>query len=449
MTAWIALSLSLLVAPAASIMITKQREPSTYFWPEPRGRAESYSVSPYAAPRNLTGSLAWSWFNGGPEGKYSNSAHSGLVIDDKKNIYLSSTDGIRKFTSDGDLLWHASMMTWRIPTLYEGAVYVTTNSGTLVVLSMETGKQLWSKKYTDNLGTDISGVGVHNGVVVCESHGGPDGGAFGVAGMNASNGDLLWDVPTDDQLWNFMPMFTDHDTFVFQDKKGGAYHYGLKDGKRIWKSGYAASSNSDFTDGLTMLAGDKVYTVHSDGTCCQANQAANLRAYDLSSGQEAWMQAFPHPANSQAAVGHLGKGVGLSENLAVVMPIGAQPAGQLNVYGSSIGAFDANTGAPIWEWNFPAYVNSFVAGDKERMKHGTLCLPNPYGSPSIDGSGTVYTGHFNGFIYAIRDDNGDNIIQDSEVSKFDTGAGFSHGGVALAPGMLAIPSCDGLYVFKE
>jgi len=333
--------------------------------------------------------------------------------------------------------------------LVQGCVYVTDNSGTLMALSMETGAKLFSKKFTEELGTDISGVGVHDGVVVAESHGLSGGGAFAVAGMNASNGDLLWEFPSDDQLWNFMPMFTDTETFVFQDKKGGAYHYGLKDGKRIWKSGYAPSSNDDMTDGLTMLADGKVYTVHSDGQCCKANQAANLRAYDLSSGEEVWKQDFSHPANSQPVVGHLGHGSGLSEKLALVMPIGAQPVGEFANYRSSIAAFDAETGAPIWEWKPPDYIDKLVAGDFERIQHGTMCLPNPYGSPSIDARGTVYTGHFNGIIYAIRDDNGDNIIQDSEVSKFDTGAGFSHGGVAFAPGMLAIPSCDGLYVFKE
>mmetsp|Transcript_87957 Transcript_87957/g.272400 ORF Transcript_87957/g.272400 Transcript_87957/m.272400 type:complete len:212 (-) Transcript_87957:116-751(-) len=155
------------------------------------------------------------------------------------------------------------------------------------------------------------------------------------------------------------------------------------------------------------------------------------------------------PANSQAAVGHLGRGSGVSDRLSVVMPIGAQPVGILDDYKSSIVALDAKTGEKEWEFAFPDYIDILVAGDRTRHEHGTLCLPNPYGSPSIDARGTVYTGHFNGYIYAIRDDNGDGVIQDSEVSKFDTGAGFSHGGAALAPGMLAIPSCDGLYVFKE
>lgn len=444
------LLLLLAAAPAASLRVTSvSKTPDGYVWPETRGRSGSYSTSPYTAPRNLSTSFAWKWENGGPIGKYSTGAHSGLVIDDEKRIYLSSTDGVRKFSPDGELLWTTKMVTWRIPALYKGVVYVSDNNGTMCALSMKTGRTIWSKRFTPALGTDISGVGVHNGIVVTESHGEPGGGAYAVIGMDAANGDTLWEFPVEFQLWNFMPMFTGQDTFVFQDKRGGAYHHNLKTGQRVWKTGYDARPSSDFTDGLAMLADGVVYTVHSDGACCRANQPANLRAYDASTGTELWKRDFPHPANSQAAVGHLGRGSGVSDRLSVVMPIGAQPVGILDDYKSSIVALDAKTGEKEWEFAFPDYIDILVAGDRTRHEHGTLCLPNPYGSPSIDARGTVYTGHFNGYIYAIRDDNGDGVIQDSEVSKFDTGAGFSHGGAALAPGMLAIPSCDGLYVFKE
>mmetsp|Transcript_135907 Transcript_135907/g.290465 ORF Transcript_135907/g.290465 Transcript_135907/m.290465 type:complete len:459 (-) Transcript_135907:86-1462(-) len=448
--------LLLLATPAASIKFgpasKTRRETSAYFWPEPRGTEGSYSVSPYMAPRNLNGSLAWTWSNGGPEEKYSTAVHLGLLIDDKEDIYLSSTDGIRKFSADGDLLWFYRVDSNRIPSLYEGAVYTTSKHGQLVVVSMQTGKLLWSRKFTNALGTDISGVGVHDGVVVAESHMPEGGGATYVTGMDATHGRLLWQFPVEATLWNFMPMFTEDDTFVFQDSAGGSYHYSLKDGKRIWKTGFLPSPNGDMTDGLTMVADGVVYTVHSDGPCCAPNGPANLRAYDLNNGELLWQRDFSHPANSQGAVGHLGQGAGLSKRLAVVMPIGAQPgphafpdAAEFN---TSIAAFDAKTGAPIWEWTPPEFFGTLAQGDEQRSHHGNLCFPNPYASPTIDARGTVYTGHFNGVIYAIRDDNGDNIIQDSEVSKFDTGAAFSHGGAAIAPGMLAIPSCDTLYVFK-
>jgi outer membrane protein assembly factor BamB len=291
--------LSLLVLPAPSMLLkpaSKKQEPGEYFWPEARGRFGSYSVSPYVGPRDLSTTLAWTWSNHGPSNdlsKYSTAAHSGLVMDDERSIYLSSTDGIRKFSSDGQLLWHAKMPTWRIPALYQGACYVSSSEGTMYALSMRTGEVLWSRNFTDHLDTDISGVGVRHGVIVTESEGIQGGGAAAVCGLNATTGEELWKFQTEGILWNFMPMFTDNDTFVFQDRAGGSYHHRLSDGARIWKAGYAPKQD-DFTDGMTMLADGVVYTTHSDGTCCQADQSATLRAYDLSSGRQLWNQDFGH-----------------------------------------------------------------------------------------------------------------------------------------------------------
>lgn len=447
-----ALLLAATPLPAASIalQLPARRSSGEYYWPEPRGRPESYGVSPYAAPRFLTNAtLAWTWFLGGPEGKYSQAAHSGLLIDDQKSIYLASTDGVRKLSSEGQLLWYAPLVSWRLPTIADGKLYTTDNSGKAYALSMETGERLWEAHFTDTIGMDISSVAVFDGVLIATGKAEKGGGSAVVAGLSADDGGLLWEFRADSRLWNTMPMTTGNGTFIFQDQVGGVYHLRTQDGHQLWKAGYSGPWARDFTDGLAMVKDGVVYAVHSDGDCCFANQPASVRAYDLASGAELWMQRFPHPVNSQPVVGHLGKGVGLSDRLVVVVPIGAQPVGFTDSFNTSIGVFDAKTGEPVWEWVFPTWHDKFVAGDAERQAHGTLCLPNPYGSPSIDARGTLYVGHLNGKIYAIRDDSGDGAIQDSEVSRYDTGAGFSHGGAALAPGMLAIPSCDGVYVFKE
>jgi len=428
---------------------------STYYWPEPRGHPGNYSASPFTAPRQLSAkTLAWSWFNGGPEGKYSTAGHSGLVMDGERNIFLSSTDGIRKFDAAGKVLWHAKMKTWRIPALHDGKLYVTSNEGKATALDMETGTALWTSDYTKALGTDISGVAVTDGLMLCESAGNPGGGAGAVAALDLKDGHKVWEFQTSSQLWNFMPMITGNGSFIFQDQIGGVYHLRTRDGKLLWHSGYSGPWANEMTDGLAMVADGLVYAVHSDGLSITDKQTANLRAYDLATGKEVWNQLFQHPANSQPAVARLGKGPGLSDRLAVVMPIGAQPLPEQGKsfgysYDSSISAFDAKTGELIWEYTPPRYGFQFVAGDLQRFLHGTLCLPNPYGSPSVDARGTVYTGHFNGMVYAIRDDNGDGKIEENEVSKYNTGAGFSHGGAVIAPGTLAIPSCDGLFVFRE
>jgi len=423
-----------------------------YYWPEPRGLRGSYSVSAHTAPRRPTQqNLAWSWFNGEGVKKYQTAAHSGLVMDGERSIYLSSTDGIRKFSHDGRLLWQSLMPTWRIPALEDGKVYATANNGTLLVLSMESGRTLWSSKFTTSIGTDISGVAVHDGVVITESLGSPGGGAARVAGLDARDGRKLWEFGTSSQLWNFMPIDAGNGSFVFQDQIGGVYRLRTADGTRLWHSGYKGPWAAEMTDGMPMVSDGVAYAVHSDGPCCKPYGTADLGAYDLATGSLLWRHRFPYPANTEPVIARLGRGAGLTERKAVVVPIGAQPVGDSDekLYPSGVRAIDARTGESLWEWTFPTWDFPLVRGDFERSQHGTICLPNPYGSPSVDARGTLYVGHFNGMLYAIRDDDGDGAIQASEVSAFDTGAGFSHGGAVIAPGMLAIASCDGLFVFKE
>mmetsp|Transcript_91063 Transcript_91063/g.202165 ORF Transcript_91063/g.202165 Transcript_91063/m.202165 type:complete len:473 (-) Transcript_91063:32-1450(-) len=444
--------------------VPRSQARDAYFWPNARGRPGSYSASPYQAPRDLSQkTLAWKWnITSTPQSASASplsqfwSAHassiSGILIDDEKDIYVFAVDGVRKLSSDGELIWFTPMMTWRIGSLRNGTVYTTTELGHVVALSMETGQELWSSKFTQITGPEISALAIEDNVIIAESLSKLTGGGKKLAGLDATDGHKLWEISPDNQLWNVMPMATGNGTFIMQDQAGGVYHIRAKDGHRIWKSGFSGEWGQYWSDGMAMLADGVVYAVHSDGGLkdLAPTETSNICAYDLATGQKIWRQDFPFPTNTQAAVGYLGKGAGLSDRLSVVVPIGAQPIPTKWTYNSSIRVFDAKTGAPQWEWTPPTYRGGFVPGDVEDILHAKLpCLPNPYGSASIDARGTVYLGHFNGKIYAIRDDNGDGRIDDSEVSEFYTGAGFSHGGVAIAPSMMAIASCDTVYVFED
>merc|ERR1712032_368482 len=87
---------------------------------------------------------------------------------------------------------------------------------------------------------------------------------------------------------------------------------------------------------------------------------------------------------------------------------------------------------------------------KDPTRHEVLCLPDNWGIPSIGGDGTVYasSGH-NGNLYAIRDENVDGAIDETEIKTFKTGQAFLNG-PALAPGMLVAAPCWGpMYVFKD
>jgi len=126
-------------------------------------------------------------------------------------------------------------------------------------------------------------------------------------------------------------------------------------------------------------------------------------------------------------------------------------------------AFNPKTGRMMWELRPPPYEPLASLGDVEgyfvRLDKGNVsgahatrdkCQSLPWSVPVLDATGTVYVGHINGQIYAVKDSNNDGLINPGgEVSSFDTSGSFLHSGPALAPGMMAIASCDTMFVFKS
>merc|ERR1739841_257599 len=120
--------------------------------------------------------------------------------------------------------------------------------------------------------------------------------------------------------------------------------------------------------------------------------------------------------------------------------------------GTGVWAFDAQTGHRQWSFMGPSQKNWAQAGAKEgiegRRSQGASLgyVTNPWSAAVMDVRGTVYLGHMDGLIFALRDSNGDaNFEGESEVSTFQTGAAFVGSmSPALAPGMLVIANCDTL-----
>mmetsp|Transcript_43621 Transcript_43621/g.87965 ORF Transcript_43621/g.87965 Transcript_43621/m.87965 type:complete len:137 (-) Transcript_43621:39-449(-) len=130
---------------------------------------------------------------------------------------------------------------------------------------------------------------------------------------------------------------------------------------------------------------------------------------------------------------------------------------------NAVAAFDAETGELIWSWEEEPWGYLAAIGDegevhtRRSMRMHTdarfqdnICGPDNWGIPGITADGTVIIGSGNtGNLYAIRDANGDDTIQDSEVSTFKTEQGFLNN-PALAPGLMAVAPCWGpMYVFKS
>mmetsp|Transcript_118339 Transcript_118339/g.382015 ORF Transcript_118339/g.382015 Transcript_118339/m.382015 type:complete len:463 (+) Transcript_118339:70-1458(+) len=421
---------------------------SGYFWPSGHGVVGRYSNSPYMGPKNLSASLAWSWHH--PSGRF-HTLTFGTAIDDKKNIYLTASDAIRKFSPNGTLLW-TFPAGWgkefpNAGTLMDGAFYTSATDGRVIAIDMETGKQAWSNHASLGIDGTNGFVSAHAGVVVAGTH--SKSSNTKVSGFDARTGNKLWSFAPDAPVWNFLASFPGDGTFTFQDLEGRAYRCSLKDGSLIWKAGGVKGT---WTDGSSLLGPNGVvYTVNTFAGQSGFSKSlhGSLNAYNLSDGGLLWNFTTPMPPNNLPAIGRLGR----SPRLSVVQPIGQQV---LKGAPTDVYAFDAETGAVQWIFKGPSQQGPFQAGEtqgvKDRMLAGRrpMCLPNPWSAPSIDAAGTVYIGNEEGNFYALADKDGNGHVEgEGEVSSYNTGACFAgSAGPSHAPGMVVIASCDTMFVFQ-
>mmetsp|Transcript_101778 Transcript_101778/g.308839 ORF Transcript_101778/g.308839 Transcript_101778/m.308839 type:complete len:518 (+) Transcript_101778:32-1585(+) len=463
-----------------------------HHWPSTRGRDGRLSHSPHVGPRNLSAALAWTWNH--PGGKYHTVINGGPLIDQDRNIYLTSLDGIRKFDLDGKTLWTFHVESGAMcgmPVLMGAALYASATTGIIFSLSLETGQYIWSVTMPRSIGMDIHSLGIQDNVLLAATGGTlnmqPPTGNDMVSALNATDGSLLWEFRPDVATWNFLPVFTEDGTFVFQDQIGGVYRVRVDSGELLWRAGYIGHLGETWMDGGVMLGDGIVYAVRTSVPLSMLGpfRPGDLSAYGLSDGRLLWRQEVPHPPHSWPVVGRLHN----SSRPLVLLPIGSQcgTPGVMSLppalptwlkvavhlfslwlgdwsrflwrnpeYPTEVRAFDAETGAFAWSWAPPAWRRLAFPGDEEglleRLEAGTqpFCIPNPWGSPTLDAAGTVYLSNMNGHVYAIRDENGDGAIDHAtEVDSFHAGSAFSHPGPSLAPGVLAVASCDTLYVFKH
>jgi len=374
----------------------------------------------------------------------------------------------------------------------DGHIFSATTDGWVFKLTMSGGEEVWRKRVAERASTDTWYVEAHGGIIVLGTGVGPrqGGGSTTVRGVNSTDGSQLWEFEPDVEAWNFQAQFSsDGESFVFQDIEGRGYRVGSRDGRLIWKSGAGTFVPHSFTDGGALLAEaqGKVYTVASSvpASLFKPDTRGYIHALNFADGRLLWVQPVGRIPNSWPAVGPLRKGAKPS----VVIPVGLQgskpvllqlpawmpvPAKYALHYFSlwlgdyqvrfwqkdpmplDIYAFDAESGTPQWMWKGPVHRRVACGGDEEgvlirqRSFMRDICWPGPWTAPTIDSEGTVYVGAQNGEFVALWDGNGDGKIDDAtEVSRFDTGGSSAlHPGPALAPGLLAYPTCDGLFVFK-
>lgn len=455
-----------------------------YYWPRARGHVGAYSRTNLTAPKDLSRHLAWQWRH--RDGRYNTVIVGGPLIDDKKNLYITTETGVYKFSPDGEELW-----LWRpvanfvhtAPSIMDGMLFGNVGDGHMFALDMETGKERWLYKFGDNTGGDTAYIESYRGVVINALNAGPgDGGNTKIVVVNATTGRRLWDYTESKILWNFMAMFVGDDTFVYMDIHGGVYRRNLFNGTRLWYMAPPLFDQGSFTDGWVNLGPggeDAIAYACSDHGWGQAKETGVLRAYAVRDGRFLWAQELPQPCTTWA----------VSDGETVVVgsaPLPGYPGvmkvpqaipsvvrswlheftlwlgpKQRYIWGnptlhSEMHAFDAKTGAVKWRFkDVPPYERSACKGDEEglmtRMQLGIrmVCATAGWASHTMSGDGTIYTPHMDGHLYAIGDANGDGVIDSqTEVSKFDGGSASLHMGTAWAPGMMAQATCDTLHVFK-
>mmetsp|Transcript_70473 Transcript_70473/g.183548 ORF Transcript_70473/g.183548 Transcript_70473/m.183548 type:complete len:563 (-) Transcript_70473:73-1761(-) len=507
-----------------------------YYWPQGKGHPRHYGQSPYSfggASCNLSANLRWSWQH--PDGRYNTIITGKPLIDNERNIYISSLDGIHKFDIDGRALWTWSVSNYtetrnvpNNPAIMDGRLYNCLTTGELFALSMETGELLWEVKASEQgIGEDTAFVTATRGIVLLDVDPPQPGGSLSdrqnnrIVAFNSSDGSELWDFMPDVGVWNFLPHFPDDGTAVFQTWNGGAYRLNLSDGTPIWSQG--VDSNVDgWTDGGPALGPNGLfYTTRSEATMEKSpfSEAGSggLAAYRVSDGELVWNRSgLEQGIYTYPVVGRLAEGAPLSVVTGVgslaFFPLqiqfiifGALPGAMVGfligmfwalckcrgmspqatmcafllrplvaaavcallgsvavvpflkgAYPYSVQAFDAETGEPQWRVELPTWRWYCAAGDEEglatRRKNGhrQLCLPPASSYMTLDAQGAIYFGHLDGRLYRIKDWNGDGRIDaGTEVCAFEAGSGFLTGGPSIAPGVLAVASCDTLYVFGD
>lgn len=435
-----------------TVMPKKRTSEGVYYWPSPAGRSGSYSNSKFDGPNVSTG-LAWTWHH--PSGRF-HTITVGTLIDNDANIYLTADDAVRKFQPDGTLLWtyypRGEIQT--SPSLMKGALFGDTSAGFLFSLNMATGEENWAVKVSNMSNGGRGAVGAHEGFIVsavdacrtdfCKKYAWR--GNSRVIVVNSTDGTLLQEYMPDHAVWNFVPLFPGDKTFLFQDVTGKVYCNSLKIGYTKWARGGHPGS---FSAGGAILANDAVFSVSQLGDTGPMT-ASQIQALSLKDGAELWSARMQGPPHSIPAVGKLGrKG---QERLTVLMGTGQACAPSPTF----LFGFDAKTGHQTFFMHGEDGGKQYCAADnlgfrlRKLLGIRNICAPLAWSSPTITPDGTIYIGNQFGKLMQINDLNGDGHINTAtELSVFEAGAAFTDQGGSFAPGMMAIASCDTLFVFNS
>lgn len=455
------------------------------FWTGRGGDSSRTGASPYAVG-------VWKNKEEGPTWSFTKSAlhlKSVPLIDYARNVYLTSSEGhIYKFSESGHSLWNYSspVRLSGYPTISEGSMFFVADNGELRAIDMNWGKLRWKKRHGPCSAADGSSVTANQDVVVFALSGSSSCRHNDrIIAVSSKTGSLMWTYIPDDPFHGLLPALHD-DSVIFAAASGRAYRLELATGKEIWKTdGPGLHPAMDVRSTSTIIGPNGVVYV-STGADPEARPngafgapIVYLRALNLTSGKVLWSVSC---AGSTPTVGQLHPSQ--DGPLSVVVAILGDSCPSVNgqffevpVRRSRLIALDAINGTRL-NWTFApadfrrnehrglkdrrvAHEMKALETSEEEIPAGVVlktdktspgCMPQSLSDPILAGDGTVYMSSKGGDFYAIRDQDGDGIInttaESGEVVKISTG-GKSWHSLGIATGMLVASSCDGVRVFKD
>jgi len=330
-------------------------------------------------------------------------------------------------------------------------IYSSTTACELFAVDMKTGEETWVTNTSATCGYAAGFTSAVDNVVITATNQSFEALRQTVKGFNAKDGSELWSFDPDFFVRSFSPNFIGDGTFVFQDIEGGVYRHRIADGSRVWmRRGQVVESWSDGQ----VLAGTNgiVYAVANTKnlTSQTPDDHGLFCAYKLTDGEKLWCTETPRPIYGTPSMGK----VAGHDGLAVVVPMGMPVVPKAPV---EIHAYDAETGSQLWVFEGPAQNDTLQRGELEGMQERAMSrvrplnMGLPWSVPTIDADGTVYIGSSEGPLFALRNEDGNSVVNGtSEVASMDALACFpSDSAPSFAPGMMAMSTLDTLYVFKK
>lgn len=445
----------------------------------------SHSVGPFDISKPL-----WIWEepnrkNKGNEfAEYMKVFHASPMLDGEYNTYIQSTTGyVYSIDKAGKTRWEfkTSRSSPANIAILGDVVYTIDDAGVVFAIDKNSGKELVRNKVALSAPSDTHSLVARDGLVLTacnpKNHDlgwGRGAGMMGeaVCALDAKDLQVRWifdhieyTKPRMDALSCNQLQAIVGDTAIFGDSFGGVYRVALEDGAVRWYAtpitdmGRIAATKGMLPYGTTgtVVVGpnDRVY--HAFNT---AGQVGTVRAFNVHNGRAVWERSFPGTeANAAVAVG---KVYGWGERLAVVIALGSNPEMTMSWWhwirsllglvtvSSPVMALRADSGATLWKLDLSH--NGHCSGSHVSLdREGTLCAPDIWGNPTIGADGTVYLNWSGGKTFAVRDANGDGVVDPKdpkEVSSYSHGFG-SNGATAVAPGYAVAPSCRQIMAFSS